>query len=84
MSAMTDLISADRPTFVARSREEQEIEAREKRPIDTILRDLYHGPRRLNQQAIAEELGVTRQTVIGWMQKHGIPTAYNRSEGTAP
>lgn len=69
--------------FRAKSQTEQIVEAREGRTIPEILRDLYHGERRLNQDQIAEELKVSRSTVIGWMRKYDIPTGYNRSEAIA-
>lgn len=62
-----------------KSREEQAVEARFGRDITDILRDLYH-ERRLNQAQMAQELGVSRSTVVEWMQRRGIPTGYNRAE----
>jgi DNA-binding transcriptional regulator YiaG len=68
---------------VIKSRTEQQVEARFKRPIPELLRELYHGDRRLNQEQIAEELDVARSTVVEWMQRYEIPTGYNRSEAIA-
>lgn len=64
--------------FRIRTRAEQEIEARQGKPIADVLRDLYHG-RRLSQQQMADELGVARSTVIDLMKRHGVETGYNRS-----
>lgn len=75
---MTDI---EYPTVVLKSRTEQLVESRfDGRDIAEVLRDLYHGKRRLTQEQIAEELGVTRPTVVDWMKKYGIPTGYNRAE----
>lgn len=64
-----------------KSRAEQLVEARfGGRDIAEILRDLYHGPRRLNQAQIARELRVSRPTVVDWMQRYEIPTGYNRGD----
>ncbi len=67
----------DQPLF--KSREEQAIEARLGRDIADVLREMYHD-RRLSQAQIADELGVSRSTVVEWMQRRGIPTGYNRSQ----
>lgn len=69
--------------FRVKSPAEQKVEAREGRPVPEILRDLYHGERKLSQEQIADELLVSRSTVVEWMQKFDIPTGYNRSEATA-
>jgi DNA-binding MarR family transcriptional regulator len=75
---MTD---TEYPTVVLKSRSEQLVEARfGGRDIAEILRDLYHGDRHLTQAQIADELGVTRPTVVDWMKRYDIPTGYNRAE----
>ena len=42
--------------------------------IDNILRELREGPPRLSQQALAEALGVTRQTIIAIEQGRYAPS----------
>ena len=69
--------------YPIKSRTEQIIEARTGREIAELLRDLYHGERRLNQQQGADELGVSRSTVVDWMRRYGIETGYNRAEAVA-
>jgi hypothetical protein len=56
-----------------RSREMQRIEAREGRPIDEILRDLYVEQGLLLAQ-VGEKLGVTESTASRWLAYFGIET----------
>lgn len=65
--------------FPIKSRTEQIVEARIKRDVPSALREMYHD-RKLNQEQIADELDVSRSTVIDWMQKYGIETGYNRAD----
>ena len=51
---------------------QQVIEAREGAPIDQVLARLYGEG--MTQQEIADRLGVSRITVIAWMQRLGLPT----------
>lgn len=51
----------------------QRIEAREGRPIDEILRDLYIGQGLLLAQ-VGERLGVTESTASRWLSYFGIET----------
>ena len=69
--------------FSVKSRTEQLVEARLGRDLADVLRDLYHGPRRLTQEQIARELRVSRSTVVEWMQRYDIPTGYNRAPSAA-
>lgn len=64
--------------YPIRTRTEQIIEARFGRATADVLRELYHD-RRLTQAEIAEELNVSRGTVIELMKRHDVPTGYNRS-----
>lgn len=70
----------DFPQVVIKSPAEQKVEARYGQDITEVLRNLYHGTERLTQDQMAARLGVSRSTVVEWMQKHGIPTGYNRSQ----
>lgn len=67
---------ADNPIF--KSRTEQRIEAKFGLAVPDLLQDLYV-VRGMSQGEVARRLGVSRSTVIDWMQKHQIPTGYNRS-----
>jgi transposase len=64
---------------LVKSAAEQRVEAHYGRPIAEVLADFYQ-IHRYSQAAIAELCGVTRQTVVEWMQKWKIPTGYNRGE----
>lgn len=66
----------DQPIF--KSRSEQAVEARFGRDVRGLLREMYHD-RRLTQAQIADELGVSRGTVVDWMQRWDIPTGYNKA-----
>lgn len=50
----------------------QTIEARTGEPVETTLARLY--VRGMSQQAIADELGVSRLSVIRWMRAFGLLT----------
>lgn len=65
--------------FSFKSRSEQAVEARFGRDIATVLREMYH-ERRLSQAQMANELGVSRSTVVEWMQRHDVPTGYNKAD----
>ena len=56
---------------VYRTREMQRIEAREGRPMDAILRDLYLD-RQLTVEQVADGLGLTKGTISRWLERFGI------------
>jgi len=64
-------------TFIAKSRQEQLVEARFGADIRVVLRDLYDSG--LSQAAVADRVGVGRATVVEWMKKYGIPTRDRRA-----
>lgn len=69
--------------LVIKSPAEQRVEARfGGRDIAEILRQLYH-VEKLTQAQMARRMRVGRGTVIEWMQKHSIPTGYNKADGAA-
>lgn len=43
------------------------------RPLGELLREMHDG-RGMSQEAIAAELGISRQTVARWLAEHGIAT----------
>lgn len=63
--------------FVVKGPTEQLIEARFGSDLASLLRRLYDSG--LSQQAVADELGVHRVTVVRWMKTYGIPTRDRRA-----
>jgi transposase len=64
--------------FVPKGYAVQTVEARYGAEIGDILRRLYVTETK-SQQAIADELGVERKTVIQWMKRYGIATRDRRA-----
>lgn len=62
---------------VVKTAQEQLVEARFGEDIPALLTRLYGSG--MSQQAVADELGVARQTVIDWMKRHRIPTRDRRA-----
>lgn len=56
---------------VFRTREMQAIEAREGRPMDEILRDLYV-TQGLTLEAVGDRLGITKGAASRWLERFGI------------
>lgn len=65
-------------SFVPKGYTEQVVEARYGSAVAEILRRLYND-QGMTQQAIADELGVERKTVIHWMKRYGIATRDRRA-----
>ena len=68
-------------TLTVKTRQEQLLEARFGSDIGSLLDRLYGSGK--SQQTIAEELGVTRQTVVRWMKRYRIPTRDRRAVSAA-
>ena len=59
----------------------QRIEAREGRPMDEILRDLYC-VQQLTVEEVAAELGLTKGAISRWLERFGIdrrPTSWRKA-----
>ena len=65
-------------TFVPKGYAEQMVEARHGADIADVLRRLYYTEGK-SQQAVADELGVRRTTVVRWMKRYGIATRDRRA-----
>ena len=65
-------------TFVPKGYAEQMVEARHGADIADVLRRLYDTEGK-SQQAIADELGVERRTVVRWMKRYRIATRDRRA-----
>lgn len=65
-------------TFVPKGYAEQMVEARFGAEIAVVLRRLYLTEGK-SQQAVADELGVDRRTVLRWMKRYGIATRDRRA-----
>lgn len=65
-------------TFVPKGYAEQMVEARYGADTAEVLRRLYDTEGK-SQQAIADELGVERRTVVRWMKRYGIATRDRRA-----
>lgn len=70
--------NAGNPPLLKSHREQLVEHAHAGEPIEAILRRLYVDEG-LSQQAVADRLGVSRDAVIGWMVKYGIPTRDRRA-----
>lgn len=64
-------------TFVPKGYTEQRVEAEFGTDIAAVLRSLYGQGK--SQQAIADQLGVQRTTVVRWMKRYGIATRDRRA-----
>ena len=65
-------------TFVPKGYAEQMVEARHGADVADVLRRLYYTEGK-SQQAVADELGVRRTTVVRWMKRYGIATRDRRA-----
>lgn len=68
------------PTF--KTRPMQALEHRLGRPLDEVLRDLYHGQGKTLDE-VATELGVTLGTISRWMDALGVERRFPGQKGKA-
>jgi transposase-like protein len=69
---MRGMAIAPNPTATIKSRAMQIVEHRMGEPVEQVVRRLY--AEGMSQQRIAEVIGISRRTVIYWMQAFGIET----------
>lgn len=75
-------MSRDPLEFRPKTPTEQRLELLHGIPADTLIRDLYDREQ-LTQQQIADRLGISRDTVLELMRRHGIATRDRRAVVTA-
>lgn len=64
--------------FIAKSRTEQRVEHLHGTSVEVLLRRLYV-TEGMSQEQVAATLGVSRQAVLDWMRKYGVPTRDRRA-----
>jgi DNA-binding NarL/FixJ family response regulator len=79
---MLSMAIAPQSTAPIKTRAMQIVEHRMGEPVEQVVSRLYAGG--MSQQQIADALGITRRTVIYWMQFFGIETRDPRGPRVLP